>query len=575
MTFLRHILTAAAAFAVLFSCDKPETATEQVEEDPQDPGRNAPAFRFYVNNLDFAPGQTAQLSFKHGGVKLTSTTLPSGWSFDLGNSDDIICISAPDASGISFASGGTIRLEGMWEGEKLSSNELNVRMLGVNSQDDWNSFCEGKTDGYVVDGELYLNCDVTAVKSVGTLSVPLEAHGHTVTMDISVENSCGGLFGTVQKNVRNLCLQGSVSMAATGDDDGCASLAAHCAEGARIENVSSSADVTLDFQTRHLAKAALSGIVATGNPVLENCTFTGHLKALNCDGGQDLSFLKDAEVDIPTGCFSLRQLKITSDQIGNSYILQTEGGKVVVFDGGSADQADNLLTNINEHYGGKIDEWWISHAHGDHMGAFVKILGTAGHLPVGKVVYSKVPEKITAVEAGSQGTLLNVLRKYEAEGGTVVDLRETGVRYDIDGVFIKVLGIATDDFPQLGSPYPSPINNTSVVIRVWDREKSVIFLGDAQELKGAKVLSEFRPYMHCDYIQMGHHGNWTCGRSFYDAVDFKAALWPTPTSLWTCKSGNSAGWDCWKYREWVAAKGVTENHASCQGDWLLEMGTTH
>lgn len=573
MIRFRHIAAAMSLIAAVLSCGKGNDPVGPGPDPGPDPDPVAPAFRFYVNNLEFTPGQTARIAFKHEGVSITSSTLPSGWSLELDASSDVIGIVAPDASGKSFASGGVVRLNGTWNGKNLVSNELNVRLLGINTQDDWNCFCEGKTEGYIVDGELYLNCDVTATKSVQTLSVPFEAHGHTVTLDIAPENSSGGLFGTVQKDVRNLCLDGSVSTAADGDDAGCASLAARCADGVRIENVSSSADVTLDFQTRHLGKAALSGIVSFGAPVLENCVFTGRMKALNCDAGQDVSFLKDAEVDIPTGCFSLRQLKITTDQIGNSYILRTEGGKVVVFDGGSADQADNLLKNINTYYGGKIDEWWISHAHGDHMGAFNKIVGAADHLPVGKVVYSKVPDKILAVESGSQGSLISVLKKYEAAGGTVVDLRKAGERFEIDGVFIKVLGIATDDFPQLGSPYPSPINNSSVIIRVWDREKSVIFLGDAQELKGAKVLAEYRPYMHCDYLQMGHHGNWTCGKSFYDAVDFKAALWPTPTFLWTCKSGNGSGWDCWKYRAWVAAKGVTENHASCQGDWLLEMGT--
>ena len=469
------------------------------------------------------------------------------------------------------APSGAIKFSGTWEGQALSTNELNVKLLGINSKDDWNSFCAGKTDGFVVDGELHINCDLSVTESAGTLSVPLDAHGHTVTLDIHSETSSGGLFRVVEKTVRNLNLAGRVHGAAVTDDDGCGSLAARCADGIKIMNVSSSADVTLDFQTRHLAPRALSGIVGIGNPVLENCTFTGKLKALNCDGPQDLSCLQDAEVDIPTGCFSLRQLKITADKIGNSYIMQTEGGKVVVFDGGNTEEDANLLKHLNELYGGKVDEWWISHPHGDHMGAFSSIIGKSGHIPIGKVVYSKVPANITAVESGSQKSLVNLLNTYAEAGGTVVDLQEAGARYEIDGVFIKVLGIASGDFPQKGSPYPSPINNASVVIRVWDREKSVIFLGDAQELKGRKVLQEFGPYMHCDYIQMGHHGNWTCGRAFYDAVDFKGALWPTPTSLWTCKAGNGAGWDCWQYRNWVAAKGVKENHASCEGDWLLEM----
>lgn len=570
----RHILATVMFFFAVVSCDKDTPASEpQPSKDPEIE-KKAPAFKFYVTDLDFIPGQTAEIAFKHEGVSLTSCTVPSGWTYDLSSSPDVIAITAPDAFGSSFASGGTIKLHGQWEDRSLDSNELKVNLLGINSQDDWNTFSGGKTDGFIVDGQLFLNCNVKVTRSLEKLTVPMDAHGHTVTLAIPAENSLGGLFGTVEKSVKNLNIAGEVALAATGDDDSCASLAAGCSQGVKLQNVHSSADVVLDFQTRHLSSCALSGIVALGSPEQENCSFTGKLKALNCDCGQDVSFLKDAEVDIPTGCFSLRQLKITSDEIGNSYILQTEGGKVVVFDGGNTDQASNLLKNLKEKYGYKVDEWWLSHPHSDHVSAFCEIIKAEEHIPVGKVVYSKMPANIVAVEAGVQSTLLSRLNKYTSEGGTVVDLQNAGERFEIDGVFFKVLGVATDEFPQRGSPFPSPANNASVVVRVWDREKSVIFLGDAQELKGTKVLDEFGPYMHCDYLQMGHHGNWTCGRTFYDTVDFKAALWPTPTFLWTCKSGNGSGWDCWRYREWVAAKGVTENHVSCQGDWLLEMGTT-
>lgn len=575
MITMNHIIAAFVLPVMLTgACSKGETGNDSPAPVPiPEKEEKAPAFRFYVDDLEFIPGQSADIAFMHKDVTILSSSIPTGWSVVFDESDNTITIKAPDASREGFSCGGSIQFKGNWNNNELVSNELNVSLLGINKQQDWDRFCAGKTDGYLVDGVIYLNCDVTAAQSIAVLTAPLDGHGHTITLDIPAEKSCGGLFGTLQKNVKDLNLKGRVTAAARNDGDGCASLAMACSEGVRIENVCSSAEVVLDFQTRHLSSNALSGLVAKGGAVMENCSFTGSLKALNCDCGQDLTSLEGVDVDIPTGCFSLRQLKITSDEIGNSYILQTEGGKVIVFDGGNTDQADNLLANINAHYGGKVDEWWLSHPHGDHVGAFCKIIGTEGHIPVGKVVHSDPPANIVSAESGSVSSLRKSLAAYQNEGGTVVDLRKAGERYEIDGVFIKVLGIATEDFPQRGSPYPSPINNASVIIRVWDREKSVIFLGDAQELKGEQVLQQFGAYMHCDYLQMGHHGNWTCGKSFYDAVEFKAALWPTPTFLWTCQSGNKSGWDNWKYREWVAAKGVKENHVSCLGDWLLEMET--
>jgi len=572
MKALRTVILAAAAILLaVCSCQK-STGGDTPQPGPQpEPEPTAPSFKFIVNDLEFSPGQAAQISFKHEGVKITSSTIPQGWSVDLTLSDDEIFISAPSTKDGSFASGGIIKFTGKWNGKTLESNELRVNLGGICNQTDWELFCAGNVEDYIVDGKVSLNCDVHASKSIPSLDYPFDAHGHSITLDITQENSLGGLWGKVNFPVSNLNLSGSISSLASLTGNCAASLAAFCADGVMLESVNSNAEVLLDLQTQHISSCALPGLVASGKPSLKDCSFSGKFTVLNCDSGQDTSiFPAGATIDIPTGHFTLKQLKITTDEIGNSYILKTDKGSVLVFDGGNTNQVDHFLEIIKNDYGNKVDQWWFSHPHADHVGVFISTIPKSDRPAIGKVFYSKVPENITAVEAGSQATLLKRLTTYADAGGTVVDLRETGVRYDVDGVFIMVLAIATDEFPQLGSPYPSPINNASVILRVWDREKSVIFLGDAQELKGMQALEQYGPYMHCDYLQMGHHGNWTCGKTFYDAVDFKVALWPSPSWLYNCTASNAKGWDCWQYRKWVAAKGVKENHASCDGDWLLE-----
>lgn len=52
----------------------------------------------------------------------------------------------------------------------------------------------------------------------------------------------------------------------------------------------------------------------------------------------------------------------------------------------------------------------------------------------------------------------------------------------------------------------NPYNNSSMVIKVWDPVKSVLFLSDVGVEQGDKLLG--RPYRNeadCDYIQTAHH----------------------------------------------------------------------
>ena len=55
------------------------------------------------------------------------------------------------------------------------------------------------------------------------------------------------------------------------------------------------------------------------------------------------------------------------------YILKTKNNKLIVIDGGTTDDTDNLIKNINDN-GKKVDYWFITHAHDDHAGAFTQIV---------------------------------------------------------------------------------------------------------------------------------------------------------------------------------------------------------
>ena len=265
-----------------------------------------------------------------------------------------------------------------------------------------------------------------------------------------------------------------------------------------------------------------------------------------------------------TGHFSLMQISSVRDTIGNSYLLRTSGGKVIMMDGGHGFEADHLRERIME-AGGHVDLWFISHPHQDHMEALIEILVDMREITIDKIVYSRVSDAFLDNEPSNAA---DARRYYRVLDNTpvrtdILNLHQPMQRFDIDGVGILVLAV---DHPEFES---REYNDQSTIIRVWDDTKSVVFLGDAQIECGDAALKSCREYLDCDYLQMAHHGQHGVSEEFYKTVNFRACLWPTPSWVW--EPGDRTWLETYETRRWMDEKGITEHHVSClETDWVLE-----
>lgn len=266
------------------------------------------------------------------------------------------------------------------------------------------------------------------------------------------------------------------------------------------------------------------------------------------------------------GHFTMMQITSVTDTIGNSYLFRTKGGKVIIVDGGFETEAENLRAKIAE-AGNVVDLWFITHPHQDHMGAFSEILNDKQGITIKQVVYSRCTDEVLKAETWAPENETDAKRYYSvidrADVGTdFIDLHTTGHRFDLDGIGIKILGVANPTF--LKESY----NNNSMIIKFWDDTKSVLILGDAYVDCGNLALETYPEWMDSDYVQMAHHGQNGCDKHFYDTVNFRVCLWPTPSWVWE----PTIDWiNTRDTRAWVEAKGITENHVSClEKDWVLE-----
>ena len=142
----------------------------------------------------------------------------------------------------------------------------------------------------------------------------------------------------------------------------------------------------------------------------------------------------------------------------------------------------------------------------------------------------------------------------------VTDIQQPGDIFDFDGMQLKILSVS-NDFTV------NPYNNSSMIMRVWDKRKSAVFLGDAGVECGKKVLaSPYKADLDCDYLQMAHHGQNGCDEDFYRSIKFRACLWPTPLWVWNNDQGkgfNTGILNTIKTRDWMDRLQIKEHHVSC------------
>jgi len=109
---------------------------------------------------------------------------------------------------------------------------------------------------------------------------------------------------------------------------------------------------------------------------------------------------------------------------------------------------------------------------------------------------------------------------------------------------------------------------------VWDRKKSMVFLGDTGVESGKMLLEgPYKPLLDCDYLQMAHHGQQGCDEHFYKSIRFRACLWPTPLWVWNNDVGegfDTAYMKTIETRRWMDEIGITEHYISWQGIVKIE-----
>ena len=258
--------------------------------------------------------------------------------------------------------------------------------------------------------------------------------------------------------------------------------------------------------------------------------------------------------------FTLWQLPSQSSVQMMSYVIQSSGGKLIVIDGGNTVDGPYLKGFIAGR-GNRVEHWFITHPHADHVGALTWILSNQGALEINEIDASFPPldwieKNYDPNAAGGFQGFTNALADV---GINYTDLTVGGI-FDVNEIHIEILALENTNITH------NAANNSSLLMRVSDPSKSILFTGDLGPLGGDKIVATVdHRKLKADYVQMPHHGQACAKKDFYCIVQPKYALWPTPLWLWNNDNGggyDSGSWGTLTTRQWMEDLNIKSNYVS-------------
>lgn len=255
-----------------------------------------------------------------------------------------------------------------------------------------------------------------------------------------------------------------------------------------------------------------------------------------------------------------------------SYLIDCPDGGVIVIDGGAENAADaTALRELIRQHGNRVDQWYITHAHGDHNGALLYLLEHGKiDFEIGTVYFNFPTDEWLATREDWEYNkrFLPLIRN----SGIPIVTPHAGDVYHLGGVRVEIIAEPIDY-----EEYPD-INPTSIIFLVHFPARSVLFLGDFDVKGQENFFRHFdRSKLRCDIVQMAHHGQDAVDKSFYEIIAPKICLYTAPDWLWEnnyykCNDPATKGkgpFTTLETRKWMEELGVTASYRIADGDWIF------
>lgn len=264
----------------------------------------------------------------------------------------------------------------------------------------------------------------------------------------------------------------------------------------------------------------------------------------------------------------LVQLSAQSSRQMMGYILKTKDGKMIIIDGGTIDDTQNLMKYIEKN-NNKVDYWFITHAHDDHAGAFTQIVNNE-NIQIDNIYISlndyEWYEENEPARAEFTKTLMETLKNEKIAKNVKEPILNEML--EIDNIKVEILEIKNPEFTE------NPGNEQSMVIKFDTGKTTFLVLGDTGEKSSEKLLLTQKEKLKSDIVQMAHHGQAGATEELYKQINPTICMWPTPEWLWNNDPGtgeNTGIWKTFETRDWMKKLNVKKNYIAKDGDITIKI----
>lgn len=191
------------------------------------------------------------------------------------------------------------------------------------------------------------------------------------------------------------------------------------------------------------------------------------------------------------------------------YVIQLADGSFIIYDGGSAANADKLLGILTELSNGSeiiVRAWVLTVSLPDHYGCFTQF--ATEHADKIKLEYTiSAPVCSPLAIAGKQTYLTNDLEQDVAKfAGAVSCYVHTGMTFYFCNVKLEIL-FTPEEIYICDAPTHKEFHNTSIVSRISTDNKSIMMLSDSGIHVARRLAIYYGENLSSSFCQMSQNGN--------------------------------------------------------------------
>lgn len=213
--------------------------------------------------------------------------------------------------------------------------------------------------------------------------------------------------------------------------------------------------------------------------------------------------------------YLVTQYPDATGQQGTFYTISNDSSLVII-DGGWPGNEEAVRDVIQRH-GNVVDAWILSHPHQDHAGAFNAIYENPEDIAI-RQIYDNGFD-FDFIEAAGEPyddiTIMETYHRLTKDAANVTHLKRGDV-LTICGLTFSILNAYDDIVLNTVGDEKDYQNNASLLFKVSSENSSMLFCSDIKYDMDEYLLNACGDAVSCDYVQTGHHGNWSFSEEFYD-----------------------------------------------------------